>query len=112
MPPIRDEVTRFSASASAHPERWLARAVHFLSLGWRRALAERRIRRITAAAAGPGIRLDGVQRTVGATLRAIERAAQFSTCERLFSLWHVVHVPFVYLLAASAVIHVLAVHMY
>jgi hypothetical protein len=38
--------------------------------------------------------------------------AQFGTYERLFSLWHVLHVPLVYMLAFSAIWHVIAVHMY
>ncbi len=40
------------------------------------------------------------------------KAAQFSTWERLFSLWHVVHVPFLYLLLLSGVVHVISVHIY
>jgi hypothetical protein len=30
----------------------------------------------------------------------------------MFALWHVAHIPFVYLLVLSAVVHVVAVHMY
>jgi hypothetical protein len=45
-------------------------------------------------------------------LSGVVRVAQFSAYERLFALWHVAHVPFVYLLAASAVAHVIAVHAY
>lgn len=40
------------------------------------------------------------------------RVAQFSLYERLFSLWHVFHLPFFFMLVLSACIHVLAVHMY
>ena len=32
--------------------------------------------------------------------------------ERVFALWHVAHLPFVYLLVISAVVHVVAVHAY
>jgi hypothetical protein len=39
-------------------------------------------------------------------------AAQFSTYEKLFSLWHIFHVPLVYMLVFSAIWHVVAVHMY
>jgi hypothetical protein len=42
----------------------------------------------------------------------VKRAAQFDAYTRLFSLWHLVHVPFLYLLVASAIYHVIAVHMY
>lgn len=45
-------------------------------------------------------------------LNGVTRVAQFSAYERLFALWHVAHVPFVYLLAISAVAHVIAVHAY
>lgn len=43
---------------------------------------------------------------------AVCEAAQLSIWERLFSLWHVAHVPFLYLLVVSGIVHVLAVHMY
>jgi len=45
-------------------------------------------------------------------LGAVVRVAQFGAYERVFALWHVAHVPFVYLLVASAVAHVVAVHVY
>jgi len=40
------------------------------------------------------------------------RVAQFSFYERLFALWHVFHLPFFFMLVLSALVHVLAVHMY
>jgi hypothetical protein len=43
---------------------------------------------------------------------AVCEASQLRVWERLFSLWHVVHIPFLYLLLVSAIIHVIAVHMY
>lgn len=45
-------------------------------------------------------------------LDAVCRTAQFGVYERLFSLWHVLHVPFVFMLVVSGVVHVIAVHMY
>lgn len=45
-------------------------------------------------------------------LTAVARVAQFTAYEKLFSLWHVVHIPFVYLMVLSAVVHVIAVHVY
>jgi hypothetical protein len=45
-------------------------------------------------------------------LSAVRDTAQFNTYERLFSLWHVLHVPFVYMLVISAIAHVVAVHIY
>lgn len=45
-------------------------------------------------------------------LDAIVKAAQLSRWERAFSLWHLVHIPFLYLLIISGIVHVIAVHMY
>jgi hypothetical protein len=45
-------------------------------------------------------------------LIAVVKVAHFTAYEKLFSLWHVAHIPFVYLLVISAVVHVLAVHAY
>jgi hypothetical protein len=42
----------------------------------------------------------------------IGRVAQFSFYERLFALWHVLHLPIFLLMIISALFHVLAVHMY
>jgi hypothetical protein len=45
-------------------------------------------------------------------LQTVVRVAQYTAYERLFSLWHVAHLPFVFLLAITAVVHVVAVHAY
>lgn len=45
-------------------------------------------------------------------LEAVVRVAQYTAFERLFALWHVAHLPFVVLLAVSAIVHVVAVHAY
>ena len=45
-------------------------------------------------------------------LRESERVAQFSTYERFFSLWHILHVPLIYILAACTIFHIVAVYMY
>jgi hypothetical protein len=47
-----------------------------------------------------------------AYLRAVRDAAQFHTYERLFSWWHIFHIPLVYMMVFSAVYHVYAVHAY
>ncbi len=42
----------------------------------------------------------------------MRKIAQLSFYERLFSLWHLFHMPLFLLLVISALVHVLAVHMY
>lgn len=45
-------------------------------------------------------------------LNAVTRVSQYTAYSKMFSLWHVAHVPFVYLLVISAIVHVVAVHAY
>ena len=51
-------------------------------------------------------------RLASSYLRESERVAQFSTYERFFSLWHMLHVPLIYILAACTIFHIVAVYMY
>jgi hypothetical protein len=43
---------------------------------------------------------------------AIVQYAQLSKWLKLFSLWHIAHIPFIYLLVFSGIAHVIAVHLY
>ena len=45
-------------------------------------------------------------------LRAVRDTAQFHTYERLFSWWHIFHIPLVYMMVFSAIYHVYAVHAF
>ena len=44
--------------------------------------------------------------------RALRRTASLAVYERLFALWHVLHLPLIFLLVLTAIIHVIAVHLY
>lgn len=52
------------------------------------------------------------RRLVQRYLNAVVRVDQFVAYQRVFALWHMAHVPFVYLMVFSAVVHVIAVHAY
>ena len=43
---------------------------------------------------------------------ALRRAAAFKVYERLFSQWHILHLPLFFMMIMTAVIHIFAVHMY
>jgi len=44
--------------------------------------------------------------------KLLKRVADFSIYERLFSLWHVLHIPLFIMMVISGIIHVFAVHIY
>lgn len=81
----------------------------FISLPIRRQIANFKCQRIV-----PGYSREDreVRSLVLDYLYGVERAAQFKVFERIFALWHVVHIPLVYMLVATAIWHVVAVHMY
>ena len=119
MPLIKSEIDRFAALAAQAPATLLQRAAQFLALGPMRRGVRRRVRReLATLSAGSGTaasspeKLAALRNAVDAVLRAAQRSAQFNTNERLFSLWHVVHIPFLFMMVITAIIHVVAVHVY
>lgn len=84
---------------------------------WRLSLyARRQIRR--QARRSPVIRAQRrrlckvTTRFIAEHMRRVRRVAELGSYERLFSLWHVFHLPFFYMLVLTAILHVVAVHMY
>jgi len=43
---------------------------------------------------------------------ALRQTAAFKVYERLFSLWHILHLPLFFMMIITAIIHIFAVHMY
>jgi hypothetical protein len=52
------------------------------------------------------------RRLIHTYLIAVRDASQFHTYERLFSYWHIFHIPLVYMMVFSGFYHVYAVHAY
>ena len=53
-----------------------------------------------------------VRRYIARRLEATRRVAEFESYERLFSLWHVLHLPLFFMLLVAGIVHVIAVHVY
>jgi hypothetical protein len=89
-----------------------------LTIGLKRSVltfrCSRELRKILKAERHPEFR-GGASEAIQLTssyLKECQRVAQFTTFERLFSLWHVLHVPLIYILAACAIFHIVAAYMY
>ena len=117
---VGSEARRYVERAMAQPARRWQRAAHFLTLGGRRHLVRRRIRRAVRTGQLPAGPAGGeghhhvaqVLHAIDAVTAVAQRAAQFTAYERLFAVWHAVHIPFLFVLILSAVVHVIAVHAY
>jgi hypothetical protein len=53
-----------------------------------------------------------VARVVKHYMLALRKTAAFRVYERLFSLWHILHMPLFIMMIITATIHIFAVHLY
>lgn len=126
-PEIQQKLTDFrdqtlASSGAAKPSGW-----NFLKVGFRAKMLSRSlVRELEDVMYANAIekqwndaqmkRLDELffqnEKFIRSYIITIRDLAQFSTYEKLFSLWHVFHVPLVYMLVFSAIWHVIAVHQY
>jgi hypothetical protein len=117
---IGEKLKRFRMTASDNKQSLLVRAWRFMTLGWRRRNLAAHSRRELRLAVVHLAKTQGwdssqqeqhyleVSRDAEEYLRAVQQAAQFSSYEKLFRLWHVLHSPFVWLLGVSGIVHVVA----
>lgn len=120
-PQIGEEVARFMGLLERKPGSRLAAIREFVVLGIRRRQAGARIQKIIRhIAVNSHGTLHSVDRnelqrlaaTLDGALAEAQLGAQFYGYERLFSLWHAVHIPFLWMLLITSIAHVVAVHAY
>lgn len=124
IPEIELYFAAFSKQAEQVGREGLHKPLHFIALGF---LAQRCARQARSAlnqglhraARERGWDNATLKRRMGKGQNLIrlyfahaQSIAQFTAYERLFALWHILHLPFVYMLVFSAIAHVIAVHMY
>jgi len=117
---IGEKLKRFRMMAIDQKRGLVVRAWKFMTLGWQRRNLAVHCRNELRRAAAHLAKTQGwnkqqqeqhyleVSQDAEDYLRAVQQAAQFSSYERLFRLWHILHSPFVWLLAISGIVHVIA----
>lgn len=118
------KLKQFRNMAFARDGTFLDRAWRFSTLGWQRRHLLRQCRwelkrAVDSLADEVGWNkwqqkqhLKEALLNVNQYLSAVQQTAQFASYERLFRLWHILHSPFVWLLAITGIVHVIAVYMY
>ena len=118
------QLSAFVRLAAAAPQGIVAALFFWPVLSWRGTLVRRRLiadARQAIAIEGKRLgqsrrlqrgRLAAVSELVTLHIAAVKRAAAFGFYERLFSLWHFLHVPLFLLLVAATIIHVFAAHFF
>lgn len=115
FPKVEKWINRFEYEALEKKRGFFAGVWYFLSFDVRRMLlvwrCKRNIHRVLGAGRMPDVEKDAVQ-LVRQFLLQVQTVAQFKKCEQIFSAWHVLHIPFMYMMVATAIFHVIWVHMY
>ena len=124
VPEVEHELNEFAHRAEETRHTGLVHPLRFFALGLHAAIARRRCTKVTIEALERvaarkhwrpeelARRIEKRRKLIARHLAAVQRVAQFAAFERLFSIWHVLHVPLVYMMVLSAIAHVIAVHMY
>jgi hypothetical protein len=107
------------------PPRGILRAIGYASLvRWQTRQLSRSLSREIRARNAELVRVEAAPRRplrqarrdfeqdVAAHLAAVRKAADLAIYERLFSLWHFLHLPLFMMLVIAAIVHVIAVHLY
>jgi hypothetical protein len=123
-PDIEPRLKAFNQMALAKLDSFPQRAWRFMTLRWKAKQLMHTIRRDARKALKQEAQQQHWSRTqlllnydlakhqMNSYVNAIVQVAQLAGWERLFSLWHLAHVPFLYLLLLSGIVHVIAVHIY
>lgn len=124
MQPIREELAEIDRRVLAASPGIIGSAIRHLDIVWRTRRSYRRLVLLTrqeimhkaASSAVVGQHADRLEATICRYLQEhfsqARQVARFNSFERLFSLWHIVHVPFFVMMILSGLFHVFAVHLY
>ena len=114
FPKVEKKLIKFEYEALEKKRRFLAGIWFFLSFDVRRMWLAWQCRRYISLKFGASKHdlTDEASALIGQYLTRIQTVAQFKKFEQIFSTWHVVHIPLMYMMVATAIFHVIWVHMY
>jgi len=103
---------------------WIALFLHLALLGsrtrWMRWRLKRRLVREIKVKARQGqwsrrdrrMHIKEGKRHIASYVMSVRKVAEYRIYQRIFSLWHVLHIPLFVMLVTSGVVHIVAVHLY
>jgi hypothetical protein len=114
FPKVEAKIKKFEYEALEKKRGFLAGVWYFLSFDARRMLLAWRCKRYIHLKLGANMSdvADEASALVNQYLKQIQTVAQFKKCEQIFSAWHVLHIPLMYMMVATAIFHVIWTHMY
>jgi hypothetical protein len=125
LPGLLDGIDRVEKRVIAPPKGLVGRFFHLITGGPRGALARWQVHREIKYAVEKAVQQESaliarhahriaavVRRYADRRLEAGRRVAEYQMYARLFSLWHVLHIPLFFMLLIAAAVHVVAINVY
>ncbi|HPH06863.1 MAG TPA: hypothetical protein PL131_13415 [Methylotenera sp.] len=115
FPKVEQWITEFEKEALDAKRGFLQGIWYFLSFDVRRMLLYRRCSRNIHLVLGASRMADvekEAKQLVGRYLLQVQTVAQFKKFEQIFSAWHILHIPIMFMMVATAIFHIIWVHMY
>ena len=114
FPKVEKKLNKFEHEALEEKRGFLAGIWYFLSFDVRRMWLAWQCKHYISLKLGASKHdlSDEASALIGQYLTRIQAVAQFKKFEQIFSTWHVVHIPLMYMMVATAIFHVIWVHMY
>jgi hypothetical protein len=114
FPKVENKIKKFEHEALEKKRGFFAGVWFFLSFDVRRMWLAWQCKRYIHLKLGASMSdvADEASALVNQYLLQIQTVAQFKKCEQIFSAWHVLHIPLMYMMVATAIFHVIWVHMY
>jgi hypothetical protein len=114
FPKVEAKIKKFEREALENKRGFFAGVWYFLSFDIRRMWLAWQCKRYIHLKLGANMSdvADEASALVNQYLLQIQTVAQFKKCEQIFSAWHVLHIPLMYMMVTTAIFHVIWVHMY
>jgi hypothetical protein len=123
-PGVLDEMKIYEQKALKHPESLFGSLWGLISTITRSGSSRRRLIRVTSnaikadakaqswSASVRRARLAGSRGRLNQYFALVNKAAKLAFYERLFALWHILHLPLFFVLILTTIVHIVAVHLY
>jgi len=114
-PKVLKLMYRFEREALEDKRNFMQGVIYFFSFDVRRMLLERKCKKyILRHTKGERKQeyANALAQLVKHYLVHVQTVAQFKKFEQIFSAWHVLHIPLIFMMVATAIFHVIWVHMY
>ena len=111
VPAARQEIDAFASTATTDPSLFTL-PFRAATMRLRSLRVKRRVLRSIRDSARPHVVAPAVREAISEFFSELNRGVELRLFEKLFALWHAIHVPLTVILFISAAIHVVAVHLY